>query len=132
MSALKESAKSAKTTGKLWIEEFCCVHVCVEGGESMVKFGRSCYQAKILAVGELTYSVAMQKVCNDLVAGCACRNLYVDQLCPIYSGSKSEMERREQEFVGDVIQREASKEAEKVCVCMLDCLFCQLYITTNL
>ena len=59
MSALKESTKSAKTTGKLWIEEFCCVCVCVEGGESMVKFGRSCYQAKILAVGELTYSVAM-------------------------------------------------------------------------
>ena len=48
---------------------------------------------------------------DDLVAGCACRNLYVDQLCPIYSGSKSEMMRREQEFVGDVIPREASKEA---------------------
>ena len=29
-TALKESTKSAKTTGKLWIEEFCCVHVCVE------------------------------------------------------------------------------------------------------
>ena len=31
----------------------------IEGGESMVKIGRSCYQAKILAVGELSYSVAM-------------------------------------------------------------------------
>ena len=29
-TALKESAKSAKTTGKLWSEEFCCVRVCVE------------------------------------------------------------------------------------------------------
>ena len=111
-TALKEIAKSTKTTGKLWIEEFCCVRVCVErltrlqvnvhvylscmfttfyavtekqyclaflldeelvsvvegknmmgkvieGGKSMVKIGRSCYQAKILAVGELTYSVAM-------------------------------------------------------------------------
>ena len=29
-TAVKESAKSAKTTGKLWIEEFCCVRVCVE------------------------------------------------------------------------------------------------------
>ena len=26
----------------------------IEGGENMVKFGRSYYQAKILAVGELT------------------------------------------------------------------------------
>lgn len=25
-------------------------------GKNMVKFGRSCYQAKILAVGELTYN----------------------------------------------------------------------------
>ena len=48
---------------------------------------------------------------------CACRNLYVDQLCPIYSGSKSEMERREQEFVGDMIPREASKrDREGLCM----------------
>ena len=114
-TALKESAKSTKTTGKLWIKEFCCVRVCVErlahlqvnvhvrlscmfttaffvvtekrycllfwldeelvsvvegknvmgevieGGESMVKFGRSCNQGKILAVGELTYSVLCRK-----------------------------------------------------------------------
>ena len=33
----------------------------IEGGKSMVKFGRSCYQAKILAVGELTYSVLCRK-----------------------------------------------------------------------
>ena len=28
--SLKESAKSTKTTGKLWIKEFCCVRVHVE------------------------------------------------------------------------------------------------------
>ena len=39
------------------VEEKNVIGEVIAGGKNMVKFGRSCYQAKILAVGELTYSV---------------------------------------------------------------------------
>ena len=39
------------------IEEKNVIGEVIAGGKNMVKFGRSCYQAKLLAVGELTYSV---------------------------------------------------------------------------
>ena len=41
----------------------------IKGGENMVKFGRSCYQAKNLAVGELTYSV----LCRECVMIWLCK-----------------------------------------------------------
>ena len=39
------------------VEEKNVIDEVIAGGKNMVKFGRSCYQAKLLAVGELTYSV---------------------------------------------------------------------------
>ena len=39
------------------VEEKNVIGEVIAGGKKMVKFGRSCYQAKLLAVGELTYSV---------------------------------------------------------------------------
>ena len=38
------------------VEEKNVIGEVIAGGKKMVKFGRSCYQAKLLAVGELTYS----------------------------------------------------------------------------
>ena len=43
------------------LEEKIVMGKVIEGSKSMVKFGRSCYQAKILDVGELTYSVVCRK-----------------------------------------------------------------------
>ena len=92
----------------------------------MVKFGRSCNQAKILAVGELTYSVLCRK----------CAMIWLPivpvSICMLTSCVQFIQDRRvrhEQEFVRDMNPRETSKRGRKG-LYMHACLFCQLYMAT--